>query len=82
MIVLIIISLIYVLSTFCAYKFIQYVYYHPKGRSNVLDPDTLDNIMIFLPIVNFFMAMDFLLGYWKDAQYRKSNFFKPKKPLK
>lgn len=72
----IIFLVIYLLSAFGYYKFIQLAHYHPEGKWNRIEPHDTDKLAVFCPILNtFFCIAGWIHGWKKDS---KSNFFKPK----
>jgi len=77
-----IIILIYLLTVLGAYKFIQYTHYHKNGIWSRVTPSTADLIMIWMPFYSPIFAILFILGLWKNSDYRETNIFKPKKELK
>lgn len=79
---IIIFLVIYLLSAFGWYKFIQLAHYHPKGRWQALEPDGHDIFLIFCPIINTCLCIySWTFESWKKEEYRDktTNFFKPKK---
>lgn len=75
----IILITIYLLSVFGAYKFVQFSYYHKKGRWNNVSPNNSDLIITFFPFANIALSIMFLIGEWKRDCYKETNFFKMKK---
>ena len=75
----IILIIIYLLSVYGAYKFVQHSHYHEKGMWNNIKPHNIDLVVTFLPFINSILGIMFLIGAWKRDCYREINFFKMKK---
>lgn len=78
----IIFLVIYLLSAFGYYKFIQLAHYHPKGRWPSIKPNKGDIFITFFPGLNTVFCLNgFVFESWKKEEYRDktTNFFKPKK---
>jgi hypothetical protein len=75
----IILIIIYLLSVYGAYKFVQHSHYHEKGIWNNIKPHNIDLVVTFAPFANSILGIMFLMGEWKRDCYKEINFFKMKK---
>lgn len=83
MLVLLIITIFYILSVMFAYKYMQKAHYHPDGIFRGTEYGSVEIIVIFLPLMNSMITIDYILGAWKEKEKKKpSTFFKPRKPFK
>lgn len=73
---------VYLLSVYTTYKYIQYAHYHPQGKWSNIKPDSSAIFLTFFPIVNTIFSLIFLTNGWKDDKHKKKKeFFKPLKKL-
>ena len=71
----IIILVVYALSAYRNYKWIQKAYYHNKGIFYGLKPNIADLLFTFIPLMNTIIS--FYSLFIPPAE-RETNFFKPK----
>ena len=80
----IVILVIYLFSCLGAYKMIQKSHYHPEGRWNLLEPEITDIGYVIFPVINTYVAVEYLCGNWRYKGFslkerKTTKFFKPKK---
>ena len=68
--------LVYIVSAYGTYKYIQKSHYHEDGRWNIIEPDSFDVLIMVAPLVNSWFSIEYMLGLWRRD--RTTNFFKPK----
>ena len=76
MIILTTALLIYTVSAYGSYKYIQKSHYHEDGQWNIIEPNNGDIFVMLIPFVNSWLSIDYMLGLWR--RNRTTNFFKPK----
>jgi hypothetical protein len=83
MIGIIIFIVIYLLSAWKSYKWIQIALYHPKGEYYKMEKSSSLILLVIAPFVNTAFAVFTLFESQWDSKYiKQTNFFKPKKPFK
>lgn len=78
---IIILLVVYLLSCYADYKWIQKAYYHPNGRWNHIKPTKVDVFYTFCPILNTTLVLVniFHSPYEQSIKPEKEiEFFKPK----
>lgn len=68
--------LLYIVSAYGSYTYIQKSYYHEDGQYNIIEPDSFDIFIMLFPLVNSWFSIEYMLGLWR--RNRTTNFFKPK----
>jgi hypothetical protein len=76
MITLTTVLLVYIVSTYGTYEYIQKSHYHEEGQWNRITPDSIDVLIMIAPFVNSWFSIEYMLGLWRREQH--NNFFKPK----
>jgi uncharacterized membrane protein YhdT len=70
MTILLLVLFFYVLSIYGSVRFLRRAYYHKKGMWYNKVPSNFDLFILIIPIVNTVLGVNFILGYWKDIEYR------------
>ncbi len=83
---IIILFVVYTLSCYGAFKFVQNTHYHPQGRWNTMEPELSDVLYVVTPVVNSYYSVIYLSGGWKYKERqikprKETKIFRPKKPL-
>lgn len=80
MLEIIILILLYLISIYGAYMFIQKAHFDPNGRYRNLHTEFGDIVMMLIPVINIIFSAMLIFGAWKKDGERPTpdDFFKPK----
>ncbi len=80
---LIIFIIIYSVSVYYNYNWIQKAYYHQKGKFRYFKPAYIDILFVICPLLNILISIFMFFDDWKHKDYKdKITFFEPNKPFK